>query len=121
MRTDSADHALEYLKDGTFSFQDVGIQFKNSTSIIRNITGNAIMNNSIRFDSMAVTLNGNKLLLSGNIRNLAGYLLKNGVLFSDLTVSADNYSIDYLLQKNQASGILRKKRDMLPFFQKECI
>ena len=32
LRTDSADHALEYLKEGTFSFQDVGIQFKNSTS-----------------------------------------------------------------------------------------
>ncbi len=65
LRTDSAAHALEYLKDGTFSFQDVGIQFKNSTSSVRNITGNAILNNSIRFDSMAVTLNGNRLLLSG--------------------------------------------------------
>lgn len=109
LRTDSADHALEYLKDGTFSFQDAGIQFKNSTSVIRNITGNAIMKNSIRFDSMAVTLNGNRLLLSGNIRNLAGYLLKNGVLFSDLTMSTDNYSIDYLLQKNQTSVSSAKK------------
>ena len=109
LRTDSADHALEYLKEGTFSFQDVGIQFKNSTSSIRNITGNAILNNSIRFDSMAVTLNGNRLLLSGNIRNLTGYLLRNGVLFSDLTVRADNYSIDYLLQKDQASGSASKK------------
>jgi hypothetical protein len=109
LRTDSADHALEYLKDGTFSFQDVGIQFKNSTSSIRNITGNAMMNNSIRFDSMAVTLNGNRLLLSGNIRNLTGYLLKKGVLFSDLTVSADNYSIDYLLHNDQAPGSSVKK------------
>ena len=108
LRTDSANHALEYLKEGTFSFQDVGIQFKNSTSSIRNITGNAILNNSIRFDSMAVTLNGNRLLLSGNIRNLTGYLLKNGVLFSDLLVSTDNYSIDYLLQKDQASGSASK-------------
>jgi hypothetical protein len=109
LRTDSADHALEYLKDGNFSFQDVGIQFKNSTSSIRNITGNAILNNSIRFDSMALTLNGNRLLLSGNIRNLTGYLLKNGVLISDLTVSADKYSIDYLLQNNQPSGSSSKK------------
>ncbi len=109
LRTDSANHALEYLKDGTFSFQDVGIQFKNSTSLIRNITGNAILDNSIRFDSMALTLNGNRLLLSGNIRNLTGYLLKNGVLISDLTVSTDNYSIDYLLKKDQTSGSSAKK------------
>ncbi len=80
LRTDSASHALEFLKDGTFSFQDVGIQFKNSASSVRNITGNAYLSNSIRFDSMAVTLNGNRLLLGGNIRNLTGYLLKNGVL-----------------------------------------
>ncbi len=109
LRTDSANHALEYLKDGTFSFQDVGIQFKNSTSLIRNITGNAILSNSIRFDSMALTLNGNRLLLSGNIRNLTGYLLKNGVLISDLTVSAENYSIDYLLKNDQTSGSSAKK------------
>lgn len=104
LRTDSASHALEYLKDGTFSFRDAGIQFKNSTSSVRNITGNAILSNSIRFDSMALTLNGNRLLLSGNISNLTGYLLKNGVLFSDLTVSAENYSIDYLLQGDRQSG-----------------
>jgi hypothetical protein len=109
LRTDSANHALEYLKDGTFSFEDVGIQFKNSTSLIRNITGNAVLNNTIRFDSMALTLNGNRLLLGGNIRNLTGYLLKNGVLISDLTVSADNYSIDYLLKNNQPSGSSAKK------------
>jgi hypothetical protein len=109
LRTDSADHALEYLKDGTFSFQDAGIQFKNSTSLIRNITGKAILNNAIRFDSMAVTLNGNKLLLNGNIRNLTGYLLKNGVLYSELTVRADNYSIDYLLHNGQSTGSSIKK------------
>jgi hypothetical protein len=109
LRTDSASHAIEYLKEGTFTFQDVGIQFKNSTSSIRNITGNAILNNSVRFDSMAVTLNGNKLLLSGNIRNLTGYLLKGGVLFSDLTVSSGNYSIDYLLQKDQQSSSTVKR------------
>jgi hypothetical protein len=109
LRTDSANHALEYFKEGTFSLQDVGIQFKNYTSSVRNITGNAILNNSIRFDNMAVTLNGNKLLLSGSIQNLTGYLLKNGVLVSDLTVTADNYSIDYLLKKDQSSGSSAKK------------
>ncbi len=109
LRTDSAANALEYLKTGTFSFQDVGIQLKNSVSSIRNITGNAILNNSIRFDSMSVTLNGNRLLLSGNIQNLTGYLLKNGTLISDLTVNAENYSIDYLLQKDNASGSAKKR------------
>ncbi len=109
LRTDSAAHALDYLQDGTFSFEDAGIQFKNSTSSVRHISGKAILNNSIRFDSMAVTLNGNRLLLSGTLRNLTGYLLKNGVLVSDLTVNTDNYSINYLLQNNNSSGSQNKK------------
>jgi len=109
LRTDSAVNAIEYLKDGTFSFQDVGIQFKNATSYVRNITGNAILDNSVRFDSMSVTLNGNKLLLSGNVRNLTGYLLGRGVLVSDLTVNADHFSINYLLHNNRESGSLKRK------------
>jgi hypothetical protein len=117
LRTDSASHALEYLKEGTFSFQDVGIQLKYSASSIRNITGNAILSNSIRFDSMAVTLNGNKLLVSGNIRNLTGYLFKNGLLYSDLTVNAGNYSIDYLLQKDKQS-VSSFKRGYITLFPK---
>lgn len=117
LRTDSASHALEYLKEGTFTFQDAGIQLKHSTSSVRNISGNAILNNSIRFDSMAVTLNGNKLLLSGNIRNLTGYLLKNGILGSDLTVTAENFSINYLLQ-NDGNSESVKKRGYVSLFPK---
>ncbi len=107
LRTDSAAHALDYLKDGTFSFQDAGIRFKNSSTTVRNVTGNAILSNSVRFDSMAVTLNGNRLVLSGTLQNLTGYLLNKGVLVSDLTVRASHFSINYLLQKDADDGSSR--------------
>jgi hypothetical protein len=47
--------------------------------------------------------------MSGTLRNLTGYLLKKGILVSDLTVNAEDYSVNYLLQSEGGSGNARKK------------
>jgi hypothetical protein len=110
LRPDSAVRAIEFLKDGSFNFHDVGIKLKNSTLSIQHITGLASVKNAVVLDSLYVTFNDNKLLLNGTVQNLGGYLLGKGILFSDLTVSTDNYSINYLLQNEPGSGTGQKKQ-----------
>ncbi len=100
LRADSAAHFLDYMRSGTFYFDNAGLTIKKSVISVRKISGRAVMNGSVYLDSVQMTIHDNQLMVNGTVRNLSSYLLGNGILESNLVVNASNYSINYLLQQN---------------------
>ena len=102
---DSIAMVIGFLKKGSFVFQDAGIKIKNRNTEISHVTGRASYDNMLRLDSLAVKLGGNDLLIKGTIENLAGYLMKNGALRSDLDIATGEFNI------NNSLGIQSGRQD----------
>jgi hypothetical protein len=94
---DSIAMAIGFLKKGSFVFHDAGIKLKNRKTEISHVTGRASFDNLLRLDSLAMKLGGNDLLIKGTIENLAGYLMKNGALRSDLDIATGEFNINNYL------------------------
>jgi hypothetical protein len=115
IRADSALHLLEFLKKGTFVFQDAGIRLKQPEWSLQHITGKATLNTLLYLDSLSLTFNENILILNGKVQNLNSYILDKGILNSDLTIHTDHFSINNFL-RNQPDKASRKGKEPGSFF-----
>ena len=115
IRADSIAQLLEYLKNGTFIFEDAGIKLKRSDLTIQHISGKATLNSLIYLDKMSVRINDNDLLLNGKVQNLNRYLLGKGMLRSDLAVTADNFSLNTFLRYQPGLSTGKKRETALLF------
>jgi hypothetical protein len=115
IRADSLVRLLDYLKNGTFIFQDAGIKMKKSDLSIQHITGKATLNHYIYLDSMMIRINENDLRLSGKVQNLNDYLFGSGILKSELNVSTDYFSINSFLRKQPVSSSGKNRRRVTLF------
>jgi hypothetical protein len=107
LSADSAGYRLNFLKSGTFEFEDAGIKLKNLPIALDHISGKAKLDNAISLDSVSLRINETGLLINGNIQHLTAYLLKKGILESNLEIITDNLDISkYLNQpvESKSSG-----------------
>lgn len=94
---DSSFRALDLLNKGIFVFKDAGIKMKSQLWDIRNITGKASWNKTLRLDSLAFQVNGTNLLVSGYLNNLAGFLAKREPIQSGLDIRTDHFDLNKVL------------------------
>jgi hypothetical protein len=97
IRKDSSLRALNFIKKGSFIFDNAGIKFTNAQVLIEQISGRALWNEAIQLDSMSMKLNETQLLVDGNIKNLAAYLLYHRYLEANLSINTDNLDISKYL------------------------
>jgi hypothetical protein len=94
---DRSSTLLEFLENGTFLAEGVDIKLKNRTWDIRGITGKASWDKILYLDSLSLKVNGNDLLVSGSVMNLADYSLKRGHLTADIQIFTHSLNLDNLL------------------------
>jgi hypothetical protein len=108
LSVDSTAIGLDFLKSGTFVFQEASIKLKSQPIYIEHISGKAIWDNAVLIDSLALRINETDLLISGKLQNITGYMLKQGLLKSNLEITTDNLDISkYLntpIRSNSSSG-----------------
>jgi hypothetical protein len=92
-RADSAVQLLDLLKYGTFDFQDAGLKIRHPDAILQHMTGRATLRNIIALENVSVRINDNDFHVDGKMQNLSGYLLRKGILKSDLSVRMNDFSL----------------------------
>jgi hypothetical protein len=115
IRSDSLPYWLDFLKKGTFDFQDAGINLRNSDLTLQHITGKALLNDHITLENLKVRINDNDLQLDGTVQNLNRYLRGKGVLKSDLTVGVQDFSLNKFLHYQPGSPSGRKREPISLF------
>jgi hypothetical protein len=100
LTADSAAIGLDFLESGTFVFDDAGIKLKSLPITIEHISGKATWGKFIRLDSLTLRINETDLMISGDLKNLTGYLLKQNLLKSNLDVTIDILDISKYLSQS---------------------
>ncbi len=100
---DSALTALSFLQNGIFRFEEAGIKLKNIPVTLDHVTGTAVWDNDVRFDSLSMRINETNLMISGSIQHLTDYLLYHGLLKSSLEITTDNLDISKYLNQSTST------------------
>lgn len=107
---DSSVTALDFIEKGTFLFRDAGIKLKSFPLPVQHISGKATWDQAVRLDSLSFRINDTDLLVSGNLRNVTGYLHQQGLLKSYLEITTDNLDINRYLNKSTGSKSSSKSK-----------
>jgi len=113
IRPDSMITLLNYLKSGTFVFQNATVKVKNPDLTLENITGKVTLHEFITVDNLKVRINDNDILVDGRVQNLNGYLIEKGILRSDLVVTTNNFSLNSFLHYQPGNFPARRSKRVI--------
>jgi hypothetical protein len=88
------------LQKGNFRFEDAGLEIKRIPLEIQGVNGKASWNESLKLDSLKLTINKSEMTVSGEIKNLTGYILHKGLLKANVKVATDNIDITKYLKRS---------------------
>lgn len=101
--SDSTLRKLHMIEQGSFTFKDASVSFKNIPVQIDGINGKAKWSESVTIDSLSLRLNETEILADGTITNLNAYLNRNGNLKANLNLSTDILNISKYLNNPSSS------------------
>lgn len=112
---DSIKRIFKTLQYGVFDFENAGVNLRNKSFHFTNITGRAILRETIQIDSLALNFNETNLVIKGTVTGLKDYMDGKGLLKPELLIDCDIIDITkYLKITNQTSVTHGKKLSILP-------